>query len=258
MAKSNIEWTETTWNPTTGCTKVSAGCLNCYAETMSKRLKAMGMDKYNNGFQLTLHPDALNEPYKWKKPTVVFVNSMSDLFHNDIPFEFIQKVFNIMNNTQQHTYQVLTKRSERLLQIAPLLNWTPNIWMGISVENENVSGRISHLVRTPAFIKFISCEPLIGHLHSLQLELIDWVIVGGESGHKARKMKKEWIDYIYNECKIHNVPFFFKQWGKKQFNVNPDDPTINKQNIIYAKGGCELDGIVIQQMPDRIYQKIYI
>ena len=258
MAKSNIEWTETTWNPTTGCSKVSAGCLNCYAETMSKRLKAMGMNKYKNGFKLTIHPEAINEPYKWKKPTVVFVNSMSDLFHNNIPVEFIKGVFKVMNNTPQHTYQILTKRSERLLQLAPLLNWTSNIWMGVSVENESVSGRILHLSQTPAFIKFVSCEPLIGPLHSLQLDLIDWVIVGGESGYKAREIKKEWIDDIYNKCKIHNVPFFFKQWGKKQFNVNPDDPTINKQNKIYAKGGCELDRTVIQQIPDKNYQKIFI
>ena len=257
MAKSNIEWTETTWNPTTGCTKISTGCLYCYAETMSKRLQAMGMDKYKDGFKLAIHPDALNEPYKWKKPTVVFVDSMSDLFHNNIPLEFIKKVFDVMNNTPQHTYQILTKRSERLMQLAPLLNWTSNIWMGVSVENEHVSDRIAHLIQTPAFIKFISCEPLIGALHSLQLDLIDWVIVGGESGHKAREIKKEWIDYIYNKCHIHNVPFFFKQWGRKQFNENPNDPTINKKNKIYAKGGCELDGIIIQEMPDRNYQKIH-
>jgi protein gp37 len=254
MAKSNIEWTETTWNPTTGCTKISTGCLYCYAETMSKRLKAMGMDKYKEGFKIAVHYNALNEPYKWKKPTVVFVDSMSDLFHNDIPFEFIKSVFEVMNNTPQHTYQVLTKRSERLMQIAPLLNWTSNIWMGVSVENEHVAERITHLVKTPAFIKFISCEPLIGPLYSLQLDLIDWVIVGGESGHKAREIKQDWIDYIHNECQTQNVPFFFKQWGKKHFNVNFNDPTMFKGHKQYAKGGCELNGQIIQEMPRPAYK----
>jgi len=254
MVKSNIEWTETTWNPTTGCTKISTGCLYCYAEIMSKRLKAMGSNKYKDGFKIAVHPDVLNEPYKWKKPTVVFVDSMSDLFHNDIPVEFIKGVFEVMNNTPQHTYQVLTKRSERLLQLSPLLNWTSNIWMGVSVENEHVSERIAHLTKTPAFIKFVSCEPLIGPIYSLQLNLIDWVIVGGESGHKAREIKQEWIDYIYNKCQAHNVPFFFKQWGKKKFNLNTNDPTILKGNKYYAKGGCELDGQIFHEMPRPEYR----
>jgi len=254
MADSKIEWTEVTWNPTTGCNKISNGCLFCYAETMSKRLKAMGIDKYRNGFKLTLHPDALNIPYSWNKPTTVFVDSMSDLFHYSVPVDYIQKVFEVMKDTPQHTYQVLTKRSERLEKIAPLLDWTDNIWMGVSVENEKVSSRIPHLINTPAKVKFLSCEPLIGPLYSLYLEHIDWVIVGGESGPKARELKKEWVDIIHEQCNINSVPFFFKQWGKKQFNVNPSDPTMDKKNKIYAKGGCELNGRIIQEMPNKSYQ----
>ncbi len=254
MNKSKIEWTEVTWNPTTGCNKISTGCLYCYAETMSRRLKAMGIDKYKNGFRLTLHPGTLSIPYSWNKPTLVFVDSMSDLFHYSVPVEFVKQVFEVMNNTPQHTYQVLTKRSERLVQLAPLLNWTENIWMGVSVESEHVSGRIAHLIQTPAFIKFLSCEPLIGPLETLYLDQIDWVIVGGESGPKAREIKKEWVDNIHEQCKNHSVPFFFKQWGKKQFNVNPFDPTLDKKNKLYAKGGCELNGRIIQEMPARSYK----
>ncbi len=254
MNNSKIEWTEVTWNPTTGCNKISTGCLYCYAETMSKRLNAMGIDKYRNGFKITLHPEELKTPYQWKKTKTVFVDSMSDLFHSSVPMEFILSVFEVMNNTPQHTYQVLTKRSERLQKIASQLTWTDNIWMGVSVENEHVSDRIKHLIDTPAKVKFLSCEPLIGPLYSLYLENIDWVIVGGESGPRARELKKEWVEIIKDQCKINNVPFFFKQWGKKQFNVNPNDPTMNKKNDIYAKGGCELDGKIIQEMPFNPYQ----
>jgi len=254
MAESKIEWTEVTWNPTTGCNKISTGCLYCYAEIMSSRLKAMGTDKYKNGFKLTLHPEELNIPYLWKKPKTVFVDSMSDLFHSSVPLDFIQSVFEVMNNTPQHTYQVLTKRSERLQNISDKLNWTDNIWMGVSVEREHVSDRISHLIHTAAKVKFLSCEPLIGPLYSLYLENIDWIIVGGESGPRARELKKEWVELIKDQCKTHNVPFFFKQWGKKQFNANPNDPTMNKNNGIYAKGGCELDGLIIQEMPTKFSQ----
>lgn len=253
MNNSKIEWTEVTWNPTTGCNKISNGCLFCYAETMSRRLKSMGIEKYRNGFKLTLHPESLNMPYSWPKPTMAFVDSMSDLFHYNVPVEFIKDVFKVMNDTPQHTYQILTKRSERLEKIAPLLMWTENIWMGVSVENEKVSGRIPHLINTPAKTKFLSCEPLIGPLYSLFLENIDWVIVGGESGPRARELKKEWVDYIHLQCISHTVPFFFKQWGKKQFNVNPFDPTMDKKNKIYAKGGCELNGRIIQEMPQFNY-----
>lgn len=215
MAKSSIEWTETTWNPTTGCTKISAGCKNCYAAVLAKRLQAMGQKKYRNGFKLTLHPDTLKDPYKWKKPRVVFVNSMSDLFHKDVPVYFIQQVFEVMNNTPQHTYQVLTKRSDRLVELSPFLNWTPNIWMGVSVEDGRVIERINDLRLCGARTKFLSCEPLIGSLPDLNLDGINWMIVGGESGAKARPMQIEWVEDLQQQCAVNDVPFFFKQWGGK-------------------------------------------
>ena len=238
MSQSNIEWTELTWNPVTGCNKVSPGCKNCYAEVMSKRLKSMGAEKYKDGFKLRLHHDALNIPYRWKKPKVVFVNSMSDLFHEEVPLDFVKTVFAVMNNTPQHVYQVLTKRSERLLKISAHLNWTSNIWMGVSVESEQYTYRIDDLSRVPAKTKFLSIEPLIGPIKTLNLNSIDWVIVGGESGHKARPLKKEWVDYIKNKCHKDKVAFFFKQWGKPQFNDNPFDPTIDAKHPNHAKGGC--------------------
>lgn len=250
MAQSNIEWTELTWNPVTGCNKISAGCKFCYAEVMSRRLEAMGMEKYRNGFKLTLHPNELMTPYGWKGHKVVFVNSMSDLFHKDVPLEFIQQVFEVMNNTPQHIYQVLTKRADRLRELAPFLNWTENIWMGVSVENEKVSHRIVDLVNTPAKIRFLSIEPLIGPVKNLYLENIHWVIVGGESGHGARPLRKKWVDFIRSECGKYKVPFFFKQWGKPRFNDNPKDPTIDKRHPQHAKGGCELNGKVYREMPE--------
>ncbi len=213
MAQSSIEWTEMTWNPVTGCTKVSAGCKFCYAEVMSKRLKAMGVKKYKDGFKLRIHEDALNIPYTWKKQKVVFVNSMSDLFHEDVPLEFIQKVFKVMNENGQHTFQVLTKRAERLLEVHTELNWTHNIWMGVSVEDSKVMNRIDLLRQTNARTKFLSCEPLIGPLHDMNLQNIDWVIVGGESGRKARPMDVDWVLDIMDQCTAANVAFFFKQWG---------------------------------------------
>ncbi|MCU0421643.1 MAG: phage Gp37/Gp68 family protein [Bacteroidia bacterium] len=212
---TTIEWTEKTWNPTTGCDKVSAGCKFCYAEIMSARLKAMGQEKYANGFDLTLHENALDAPYKWKKPAKVFVNSMSDLFHKDVPLDFIQKVFKVMNENPHHTFQVLTKRAERLAELSLYLNWTDNIWMGVSVEDHRVVDRIDHLRITGARIKFLSCEPLIGPLHGINLSGIDWVIVGGESGPKARPVEVEWVEDIQEQCESHNVAFFFKQWGGK-------------------------------------------
>ncbi len=213
MAISNIEWTEMTWNPTTGCNKISAGCKFCYAEVMTKRLKGMGQEKYKDGFKLRIHEMALNIPYSWSKPKVVFVNSMSDLFHPEVPVEFIQKVFAVMNDTPQHTYQVLTKRAERLYEIHHLLNWTKNIWMGVSVEDERVIDRIDFLRETNAHIKFLSCEPLIGPLRNMSLENINWVIVGGESGRKARPIKESWVWDIRLQCAEQGVAFFFKQWG---------------------------------------------
>lgn len=214
--KTNIEWTEVTWNPVTGCNKVSQGCKNCYAERMAKRLKAMGNRRYENGFEVTLHYDLINAPRKWKKPRLIFVNSMSDLFHEDIPLDFIQRVFNTMNETPQHTYQILTKRTERLIELSPYLNWSNNIWMGTSVENEEVISRIEDLKTVPAYIRFLSCEPLLGPLNNLCLEDIHWVIVGGESGPRARPMEKEWVINIRDTCQSQDVPFFFKQWGGVQ------------------------------------------
>jgi protein gp37 len=213
MAQSSIEWTEMTWNPTTGCDKVSAGCKHCYAEVMAKRLQAMGVEKYKNAFELKLHEDALNIPYTWKSPKVVFVNSMSDLFHNDVPLSFITKVFDVMNDNPQHVFQVLTKRSSNLLRYNNDLTWGHNIWMGVSVENQKVVNRIDDLRNTGARVKFLSCEPLIGPLSNINLTSIDWVIVGGESGRKPRRMKEEWALDILDQCKEAHVKFFFKQWG---------------------------------------------
>jgi len=240
-----------TWNPTTGCTKISEGCVFCYAEPMAKRLKAMGVPKYKNGFRLTIHPMELLRPYEWKKPKMVFVNSMSDLFHPDVPLSFIKEVFDVMNNTQHHQYQILTKRSERLREIARLLKWTPNIWMGVSIENEKVTPRISDLISVPAKVKFLSCEPLIGPIKSLDKYIadIDWIIVGGESGRGARRLKKEWVETVISVCKSNGVPVFFKQWGKKKNNADASDPTQNKNHPYYAKGGCQLDGIVYREFP---------
>ncbi len=210
---SKIEWTETTWNPVTGCTKISYGCKFCYAERMSKRLKAMGMEKYRNGFSVTLHESVLDEPLKWKKPRVVFVNSMSDLFHESVPTEFIQSAFDVMNEASQHTFQILTKRPSRVSQLNDKVNWTPNIWMGVSVESEKWMNRLDILKNTDAQTKFLSLEPLLGPLPSLDLNGIDWVITGGESGPGARPMSPEWVRDIRDNCVRNEVPFFFKQWG---------------------------------------------
>lgn len=215
---------------------------------MANRLKSMGVPQYENGFKVALAPHVLDTPRAWKKRKVVFVNSMSDLFHEDIPLEYIQKVFKVMNETP-HIYQVLTKRSERLKDLSPFLNWTPNIWMGVSVEEEKVSHRILDLLDSSAKVKFLSVEPLIGPVHNLYLEHIDWIIVGGESGPKARPIKKEWVDFIREEASSKDVPFFFKQWGKPKFNANPADPTIAKDHPQHAKGGCQIDGRVFREMP---------
>jgi protein gp37 len=252
MAQSSIEWTQMTWNPTTGCTKVSAGCKFCYAEVMSRRLKAMGQPKYKNGFKLTLHEESLKVPYEWKKPKTVFVNSMSDLFHKDVPLSFIKKVFKVMNDTPEHTYQVLTKRPENVLKYNKELNWTENIWMGTSVEDSRVTHRIDALRQTDAYIKFLSLEPLIGPLKNLNLTNIHWAIVGGESGHHARPIKFEWVFDIKLQCQDAGVLFFFKQWGRPEFNVNPLDPTIDAEHPQHAKGGCMLLGNVYREMPPRI------
>jgi protein gp37 len=213
---SKIEWTEATWNPVTGCSKVSEGCKHCYAERMAKRLNAMKNPRYINGFNVTLHPDLLEVPKHWSKPRKIFVNSMSDLFHKDVPLEFIQKVFNTMNETTQHSYQVLTKRPERALELSKWLNFTPNIWIGTSIENLSVIERIEFLLQIPSSIRFLSCEPLLGPLPNLNLDGIHWVIVGGESGPGARPMEEDWVINIRNQCKNQKIAFFFKQWGGVQ------------------------------------------
>ncbi|MER6774935.1 phage Gp37/Gp68 family protein [Streptomyces bacillaris] len=220
--RSAIEWTEATWNPTTGCDRVSAGCDNCYALALAKRLKAMGAAKYQNdgdprtsgpGFDVTLHPDSLDVPYGWKAPRVVFVNSMSDLFHARVPLDFVRQVFQVMADTPQHTYQVLTKRARRLRQIAPKLDWPANLWMGVSVESEAELPRIYDLRQVPAAVRFLSCEPLLGPLPGLDLDGIHWVIAGGESGPNHRMLDEAWVTQIRDTCQRADVAFFFKQWG---------------------------------------------
>lgn len=239
MAQSSIEWTEMTWNPTTGCTKISSGCKFCYAEIMSKRLQAMGVEKYKDNFEVRTHEDSLRIPYTWKHSKVVFVNSMSDLFHKDIPLDFIKKVFAVMNENPQHVFQVLTKRAERLFEVHKELKWTHNIWMGVSVENEKVIKRINYLSKTKAKVKFLSCEPLIGPLPKLNLKEIDWVIVGGESGHTPRPMNPDWVLDIQEQCKNNEVAFFFKQWGGKNKKAN----------------GRLLNGQTYDEMPEILLQE---
>ncbi|GEA17544.1 DUF5131 family protein [Moorella sp. E306M] len=212
-AISKIEWTEATWNPVTGCTKISNGCLHCYASVMAKRLQAMGNPRYKNGFKLTLHEDLIDLPLTWKKPRRIFVNSMSDLFHEDIPLEFIQKVFTTMQQADWHVFQVLTKRSQRLRELAPYLPWPPNVWMGVTVEDNNFVRRIDDLRAIPSTVRFLSLEPLLSPIENLNLRDIHWVIVGGESGVGARPMRAEWVRNIREQCLKQNVPFFFKQWG---------------------------------------------
>lgn len=245
MGRTQIEWTATrnkdgtvtpgsTWNPTTGCNKVSPGCKFCYAERLSGRLQNMGVEKYANGFQLTLHPEVLEAPLSWRKPQFIFVNSMSDLFHEEIPLAFLQQIFDVMRRAHWHRFQILTKRAEHLVELDPLLEWPPNVWMGVSVENQKYTHRIDLLRQTRAHVKFLSLEPLLGPLPSLDLSGIDWVIVGGESGFKPRPVRPEWIRDIRDQCQEAKVPFFFKQWGGR-----------NKK-----KNGRELDGQTWNQMPE--------
>lgn len=231
--KSAIEWTESTWNPLTGCTKISPGCKHCYAERMALRLQAMGQPNYRNGFNLTLHEHVLELPLHWKTPQMIFVNSMSDLFHKNVPVEFIQKVFQVMMEASWHTFQVLTKRSNRLTELDEQFIWPKNVWMGVSVENMDYTFRIDHLKQTHAKTKFLSLEPLLGPLQDLNLTGIDWVIVGGESGPKARPIQRSWVVDIRDQCQSANVPFFFKQWGGT-----------NKK-----KSGRELDGRTWGELP---------
>jgi protein gp37 len=211
--RSSIEWTESTWNPSTGCTKISEGCRHCYAERMARRLKAMNNPRYLNGFEVTIHEDLITLPLSWEKPQMIFVNSMSDLFHENIPDDFIYNVFKTMVKADWHIFQVLTKRSRRLRELAGNLPWADNIWMGVTVENMQVTHRIDDLIHTPAYIKFISFEPLLGPIRNVDFSGINWIIVGGESGPGARTMDSEWVREIRNNCLKTNTPFFFKQWG---------------------------------------------
>ena len=213
MAQSKIEWTDATWNPVTGCTKISPGCKHCYAERMAVRLQAMRQPNYVNGFELSLHEHMLERPLEWKQPLRIFVNSMSDLFHKDVPIDFILRVFHTMRRASWHRFQILTKRSDRLLELNPKIDWPSNVWMGVSVERQDYTFRIDHLRMTDARIKFLSLEPLLGPLMNLDLENMDWVIVGGESGPRARPIKEEWVVSIRDQCAARNIPFFFKQWG---------------------------------------------
>ncbi|MFH2141520.1 MAG: phage Gp37/Gp68 family protein [Bacteroidota bacterium] len=235
MAQTKIEWTESTWNPITGCTKISSGCKFCYAEIMTRRLKAMRQEKYKNGFNLTLHPEVLNEPYTWKKGKMVFVNSMSDLFHKDVPVEYIQKVFKVIKENPHHVFQVLTKRADvlRYYDSEGWLDWPHNLWMGVTVENKDVLNRIDNLRNTGARVKFLSCEPLLSPLYNMNLQEIDWVIVGGESGRTPRPMKEEWVIDIKDQCQNSDTAFYFKQWGGT-----------NKK-----KAGSALKGKVYKEMP---------
>lgn len=233
---SSIEWTEATWNPVTGCTKVSPGCKFCYAERMAKRLKAMGQPRYADGFRLTLQPDVVEAPLRWRSPRTIFVNSMSDLFHKDVPLEYIQQVFATMEQADWHTFQVLTKRADRLEELAGELPWPENVWMGVSVENADSTWRIEHLQRVPAQVRFLSVEPLLGPIPELPLAGIHWVIVGGESGPGARPMDRAWVTDLRDQCLSARVPFFFKQWGG-----------VNK-----SRTGRELEGRVWDGMPPRV------
>lgn len=230
---SAIEWTEATWNPLTGCDKISPGCTHCYAERMSLRLKLMGQPNYRNGFEVTLHPHALELPLKWKKPQRIFVNSMSDLFHKEVPAEFIQKVFATMRSASWHRFQILTKRSDRLAELSASIDWPANVWQGVSVESAEYAFRIDHLRSTGAAVRFLSVEPLLGPIPELDLTNIHWVIVGGESGPGARSMDEAWVLEIRDQCKEAGVPFFFKQWGG-----------VNKK-----KTGRELEGRTWDEMP---------
>jgi protein gp37 len=233
---SHIEWTDATWNPVTGCDKISPGCKHCYAERLSHRLQAMGNKNYRNAFAVTLQPHMLQHPISWKTPKRIFVNSMSDLFHEKVPLEYIRRVFGVMNQANWHQYQILTKRAERLDDVSARLSWSPHIWMGVSVESEQYLDRIDHLRRTPAHVKFLSIEPLLAPLGNIDLRGIDWVIVGGESGPGARPMNTDWVTDIRDQCLTANVAFFFKQWGGVQ----------------KKKTGRTLDGRTWDEMPEQL------
>ena len=245
MRTTKIEWTERTWNPVTGCTKLSEGCAHCYAEVMSRRLCAMGNPKYVNGFKSTIHHEALKEPFNWEKPSTIFVCSMSDLFHKDVPFEFIDKVFSVIKDTPQHNYQILTKRAERMAEYFETRKIPHNVWIGVTVENEDTKSRIDDIRCLDATVKFLSCEPLLGDLGELNLEGVNWIIVGGESGSQARPMKEEWVLNIKRQADANNIPFFFKQWGTWSKDGVKGNKKIN---------GNLLEGVIVQNMPQIHHQ----
>jgi len=230
---SKIEWTDATWNPVTGCTKISAGCAHCYAERMAHRLKAMGQERYQNEFNVTLHDDLLDQPLRWKKSRIIFVNSMSDLFHEDVPLSFIKKTFEVMGQAHWHIFQVLTKRADRIEKVAKELPWPRNVWLGVTVEKQEYAYRVKQLSHAPAAVRFISLEPLLGPIRTLPLKGIDWVIVGGESGPGARTLNPAWARSIRDQCVVKRVPFFFKQWG----------------GFRKTEAGREIDGRLWSQMP---------
>jgi protein gp37 len=233
MSTTTIEWTEATWNPVTGCSKISPGCAHCYAERMAKRLQAMGQPNYRDGFAVRTHERMLDLPLSWSKPRMVFVNSMGDLFHEEVPFEFIERVFSVMQATPRHTYQLLTKRADRLREVGPRLPWSANVWMGVTAEDNERLERVDKLREVPAEVKFLSVEPLLGPLPDLHLDGIDWVIVGGESGPGARRMQQEWVVAVRDSCVAASVPFFFKQWG----------------GVRKRAAGRELESCIWDQMP---------
>jgi protein gp37 len=239
-AKSSIEWTESTWNPVTGCTKVSPGCKHCYAERIAERLQAMGQRNYRDGFKLTLQPHMLNLPLQWRKPQRIFVNSMSDLFQKEVPLSYILRVFDVMRSAYWHQFQILTKRSDNLRELDHLIDWPANVWMGVSVENKDYAWRIDDLRHTYAQTKFLSIEPLLGPIDGLDLAGIDWVIVGGESGPKARPIQRNWVVDIHRQCRQAGVAFFFKQWGG-----------VNKK-----QSGRELDGRTYDEMPKKVNDEV--
>lgn len=244
-----IEWTETTWNPTTGCTKISEGCKYCYAEQWAIMQYKRGINQYSDGFKFKLAINRLQEPLKWKKPKRVFVNSMSDLFHDEMPLNYLKSIFDVMHKTPQHTYQILTKRQEKLNILSSELLWTNNIWLGVSIENVKTFNRIEVLKKVPAKVKFVSFEPLLEDVSSIDLSGIDWIIVGGESGRKARPIEKDWVLNLKNIAEKLNIPFFFKQWGNKQYNPDSADPTLHKSHPLHSRGGCLIDNELFRTYP---------
>ena len=239
MQRSSIEWTEATWNPVTGCKEVSPGCAHCYAKTFAERFRGVPGHPYENGFDLQLRPERLSQPLRWKKPRTIFVNSMSDLFHEDVPDEYIKQVFDVMESAEHHRFQVLTKRSQRLAELAPTLPWPENVWMGVSVENQRFACRVDDLRSVPARVRFLSCEPLLGSL-DLNLKNIHWVIAGGESGPGARAMDPDWVRGVRDQCEVAQVPFFFKQWGA----FDCDGRRVGKK-----RSGRELDSVLHSDVP---------